>query len=177
VQTSMYFSLSQLLFNSLYNASSFFPIFASIFWRSVSMYLLLTTYHTLLLFSPPLLQTSPIPGLFSSCSSFFSQFSPFSIVCYFNASLTKLVSSMSHNLFQYFTILSIIFSFLFVLPNSLKSRVRSGSIVSDYGLDDRAIGVRSPAGVKDFSSILCVLIGSGVHPASCTMGTGVFPRG
>jgi hypothetical protein len=26
-----------------------------------------------------------------------------------------------------------------------------------YGLDDRAIGVRSPAGAKDFSSILCVL--------------------
>jgi hypothetical protein len=32
----------------------------------------------------------------------------------------------------------------------------SGSIVSDYGLDDRAIGVRSPAEAKDFSSILCV---------------------
>jgi hypothetical protein len=27
--------------------------------------------------------------------------------------------------------------------------------VSDYGLDDRAIGVRSPAGAKDFSSPLC----------------------
>jgi hypothetical protein len=31
------------------------------------------------------------------------------------------------------------------------SRLSSGSIVSDYGLDDRAIGVRSPAGAKDFS--------------------------
>jgi hypothetical protein len=48
----------------------------------------------------------------------------------------------------------------------------SGSIVSDYGLDDRAIGVRSPAGAKDFSSSLCVQTGSGAHPASCTMGTG-----
>jgi hypothetical protein len=48
----------------------------------------------------------------------------------------------------------------------------SGSIVSDYGLDDRAIGVRSPAGTKDFSSSLCVQTGSGAHPASCTMGTG-----
>jgi hypothetical protein len=48
----------------------------------------------------------------------------------------------------------------------------SGSIVSDYGLDDRAIGVRSLAGEKDFSSILCVQIGSGAHPASYTMGTG-----
>jgi hypothetical protein len=53
------------------------------------------------------------------------------------------------------------------------SRVSSGSIVSDYGLDDRAIGVLSPAVAKDFSSILCVQTGSGAHPASCTMGTGV----
>jgi hypothetical protein len=30
--------------------------------------------------------------------------------------------------------------------------------VSDYGLD-RAIGVRSPAGAKDFSSSLCVQTG------------------
>jgi hypothetical protein len=44
--------------------------------------------------------------------------------------------------------------------------------VSDYGLDDRATGVRSPAEVKDFSSNLCVQTGSGAHPASCTMGTG-----
>jgi hypothetical protein len=43
--------------------------------------------------------------------------------------------------------------------------------MSDYGLDDRAIGVRSPAGAKGFSSNLCVQTGSGVHPASCTMGT------
>jgi len=49
---------------------------------------------------------------------------------------------------------------------------------SDYGLDDRAIGVRSPAGAKDFSSSLCVQTGSGAHPASCTMGTGgPFPGG
>jgi hypothetical protein len=53
-----------------------------------------------------------------------------------------------------------------------RSRVSSGSIVSDYGLDDRAIEVRSPAGAKDFSSSLCIQTGSGVHPASCTMGTG-----
>jgi hypothetical protein len=53
-----------------------------------------------------------------------------------------------------------------------RSRVNSGSIVSDYGLDDRAIGVRFPAGAKDFSCSLCVQTGSGAHPASCTMGTG-----
>jgi hypothetical protein len=54
----------------------------------------------------------------------------------------------------------------------------SGSIVSDYGLDDREIGVRFPAGAKDFSCSLCVQTGSGAHPASCTMGTvGPFPGG
>jgi hypothetical protein len=58
------------------------------------------------------------------------------------------------------------------------SRVSSGSIVSDYGLDFWAIGVLSPAGPKDFSSNLCVQTGSGAHPASCTMGTGgPFPGG
>jgi hypothetical protein len=58
------------------------------------------------------------------------------------------------------------------------SRVSSGSIVSDYGLDDRAIGVRSPAGAKDFFSSLFVQTGYGAHPASCTMGTGgPFPGG
>jgi hypothetical protein len=31
-----------------------------------------------------------------------------------------------------------------------RSRGSSVSIVSDYGLDDRAIGVRSPAGATDF---------------------------
>jgi hypothetical protein len=58
------------------------------------------------------------------------------------------------------------------------SRGSSVSIVSGYGLGDRAIGVRSPGGAKDFSSILCVQTGSGAHTASCTMGTGgPFPGG
>jgi hypothetical protein len=47
----------------------------------------------------------------------------------------------------------------------------SVSIVSGYGLDDRAIEVRSLAGVKDFSCSLCVQTGSAVHSASCTMGS------
>jgi hypothetical protein len=56
--------------------------------------------------------------------------------------------------------------------------VGSGSIVSDYGLDDRAIEVQSPAGTKDFPCILCVQTGSGAHPASCPMATGgPFPGG
>jgi hypothetical protein len=60
----------------------------------------------------------------------------------------------------------------------VRSRVSSGSIVSDYRLDDRAIGVRSPAGAKYFYSILCVQTGTGPHPDSCTMGTGgSFPGG
>jgi hypothetical protein len=52
--------------------------------------------------------------------------------------------------------------------------------VSNYGLDDRAIEVRSPAGAKDFSSNLCFQTDSGAHPASCPMGTGgggPFPGG
>jgi hypothetical protein len=44
--------------------------------------------------------------------------------------------------------------------------------VSDYGLDDRAIEVRSPEGAKDFFSNLCVQTGSEAHPASCTVSTG-----
>jgi hypothetical protein len=57
------------------------------------------------------------------------------------------------------------------------SRVSSGSTVSDYGLDYRAIGVRSPAGAKDFSSILCVQTGSVAHPASCKWVPGVLSPG
>jgi hypothetical protein len=44
--------------------------------------------------------------------------------------------------------------------------------VSDYGLDDRAIGVPSQRGAEDFSCSLCFQTGSGAHPASCTTGTG-----
>jgi hypothetical protein len=44
--------------------------------------------------------------------------------------------------------------------------------VSDYGLEDRAIEVRSPTGAEDFSSSPCA------HPASYSMGTGgSFPGG
>jgi hypothetical protein len=59
-----------------------------------------------------------------------------------------------------------------------RSRVAQSVIVSDYGLDDRAIGFRSPARAKNFSSVLCVQIGSGAHPVFCPMGTGgPFPGG
>jgi hypothetical protein len=56
--------------------------------------------------------------------------------------------------------------------DTIKLGISSGSIVSDYGLDDRAIGVRSPAGAKDFSYSLFAQTDSGAHPASCTNGTG-----
>jgi hypothetical protein len=50
--------------------------------------------------------------------------------------------------------------------------------VSDYGLDDRVMEVRSPAEAKDFSYSLFVQTGSGAHPAFCTIGTGgPFPGG
>jgi hypothetical protein len=60
---------------------------------------------------------------------------------------------------------------------SIGSHGSSVSIVSDYGLDYQAIGARSPAGAKDFSSNLCVHTGSEAHSASCTMSTGgSFPE-
>jgi hypothetical protein len=43
--------------------------------------------------------------------------------------------------------------------------------MSGYGLDDRAIEIRSPAEAKEFSSNLCP-DRLWAHPASCTMGTG-----
>jgi hypothetical protein len=54
----------------------------------------------------------------------------------------------------------------------------SVSIVSDYGLDDRTIKVRSPAEAKGFSSNFWVQTGSGAHPTYCAMSTGgLFPGG
>jgi hypothetical protein len=47
------------------------------------------------------------------------------------------------------------------------SRVSSVSIVSEYGQDDRTIGVRFPAGAEDFSSSLCLQTGSGAHLVQC----------
>jgi hypothetical protein len=50
--------------------------------------------------------------------------------------------------------------------------------VSGYGLDDRAIQVRSPAETKGLLSSLCVQAASGAYPISCTVGTGCpFPGG
>jgi hypothetical protein len=55
-----------------------------------------------------------------------------------------------------------------------KSRIWLGILIY---LEDRAIEVLSPAEARDFSSNLCVQAGSGAHPASCTMSTGVLSPG
>jgi hypothetical protein len=66
----------------------------------------------------------------------------------------------------------------FMYLHKMGDGVAQVSIVSGYGMDDRAIEVRFPAEAKDFSSSLCVQIGCGAHQASCTMGTGgPFPGG
>jgi hypothetical protein len=59
-----------------------------------------------------------------------------------------------------------------ILLKPRRNRGSSVSVVSDYGLDERTIRVRSPAWAKEFSSILCIQTGSQAYPASCTMGTG-----
>jgi hypothetical protein len=52
------------------------------------------------------------------------------------------------------------------------------TLLSDYGMDDRAKDVRSPTGAEDFSSSPGVQTGSGDHPASYPMGIGgPFPGG
>jgi hypothetical protein len=38
-------------------------------------------------------------------------------------------------------------------------------------------GLRSPTEAEDFSSSVCIQTGSGAHPASCPMGTGVHSPG
>jgi hypothetical protein len=67
-----------------------------------------------------------------------------------------------HSLYEAFITVSIVMKM---------SQVSSDSIVSDYGLDNRAIRVQSPAGAKDFSYSLFDQTGFGAHPPSCTMCT------
>jgi hypothetical protein len=76
--------------------------------------------------------------------------------------------------------------FLWVFREEINEAVKSCgriqgssvSIVSGYGLEDRAIEVRSPTEARDFSSNLCVQTCSGAHPAPCIIGSGgPFPEG
>jgi hypothetical protein len=58
------------------------------------------------------------------------------------------------------------------------SQVSSGSIVSDYGLDNRAIGIQSPAEAKEFSSVLLCPDRLWDPPTLLSNGyRGSFPRG
>jgi hypothetical protein len=68
--------------------------------------------------------------------------------------------------------------FLSVVKQIVRRAKAENKVIWYLFPDNREIGVRSPAGAKDFSSILCVQTGSGAHPASCTVGTGgPFPGG
>jgi hypothetical protein len=59
-----------------------------------------------------------------------------------------------------------------------ENRDSSVAIALGYGLDDRSYRVRFPMGAGNFSLHHRVQNGSGVHPASCPMGTrGSFPGG
>jgi hypothetical protein len=53
----------------------------------------------------------------------------------------------------------------------------SAGIATDYGLEDRMIGVRVPAGAGNFSLRHRVQTSTGVHPASYPMGTEDFFSG
>jgi hypothetical protein len=75
-------------------------------------------------------------------------------------------------------LLEVLLYYLISISVWRESRRSSGSIVSDYGLDVRAIEVRYPTGAEDFSSSPCVQTGSEAHPASYPVGTGgSFPGG
>jgi hypothetical protein len=57
------------------------------------------------------------------------------------------------------------------------SRSSSVGIVTGYGLKNRMIGVRFPAGAGNFPLLHHVQTGSGTHPASYPMGAGgSFPE-
>jgi hypothetical protein len=58
-----------------------------------------------------------------------------------------------------------------VISTSRKSRNDSVGIAMAYGLDDRGIGVRFPAGERDLFLLHSVQTGSDAHPASSAMGT------
>jgi hypothetical protein len=78
---------------------------------------------------------------------------------------------------QQLLIVPSLFSYVFYVECQKRFRL-SGSIVSDYGLDDRANGVRSSADPAYFFSSLCVQTGSGAHPASYPIVTaGSIPEG
>jgi hypothetical protein len=110
----------------------------------------------------------------------FCQYTPLSKVCTLEATYYAFDSRVDGLLYLlHFGITRCLIVALFIAPEYFRNKPGSSvSIVSGYGLDDRAIEVRSPAEAKGFASSLCVQTGSGAHPASCTVGTrGPFPGG
>jgi hypothetical protein len=91
-------------------------------------------------------ESSTYPHLISCFYEPFSYYPPFTLMSAKWSPPTKFCTLFSwRSLFN------------FVYPTvKERSRGSSGSIVSDYGLDDRAIGVRSQAGAKDFFSLTSV---------------------
>jgi hypothetical protein len=105
--------------------------------------------------------------------SAYKQCSKWAGICQYNKPELLFVPEFHTGTYKYILYPFIFSIFVTIYPCFAFSKYTgSGSIVSDYGLDDRAMGVRSPAGAKDFSSLLCVQTGSGAHPASCPIGTG-----
>jgi hypothetical protein len=74
-----------------------------------------------------------------------------------NYLLTALFSSNDNHI----NIYALMYSIYISEPDSSVSIL----VVSGYGLEDRTIEVRSPAGAKDFSCSLCVQTGSGGPPS------------
>jgi hypothetical protein len=66
------------------------------------------------------------------------------------------------------------FTFTFTVLYKVKSRDSSVGTATGYGLNDRLIGVRFPAGVGNFSLRHRVQTGFGAQTASYTMSTGGF---
>jgi hypothetical protein len=60
---------------------------------------------------------------------------------------------------------------------NLESRGSSVGIVTGYGMHDRRSEVRFPTGAGNFSLLRHVQPGSGAHPASYPMDTGVSFHG
>jgi hypothetical protein len=143
-------------------------------WHSIQV--IDTLYKLLTLYTSYWHSTQVIDTLYKLLTLYTSYWHSTQVIAY-----RLVISSPLHErdkivpIFPFSVALFMISSCLYI---TLGSRGSSGSIVSAYGQNDRVIGVRSLAGAKDFSCSLCVQTGSGAHPASCPMGTGVpFPGG
>jgi hypothetical protein len=67
--------------------------------------------------------------------------------------------------------------FFFLVHEIIKSRDSSVGIVLGYGLNDRGSRVQFPTGAGNSSLYHRIQNGSGAHPASYTMVTGVLSPG